>query len=133
MGKLLSESEVERFRQQGVVFPLTALTQEEVLTCRKRVESLLDESGRIPKELNAFPHILSAGQGMPVQVNERDIVDILLEPGQFSIRDVQLIHGSDPNRSNDLVLLRWVRMSECRIQLVQDARCRRARLQRFAQ
>ncbi len=35
----------------------------------------------------------------PAAFNDNDAVDLVLEPGQFSMHDVYMIHGSEPNRS----------------------------------
>jgi ectoine hydroxylase-related dioxygenase (phytanoyl-CoA dioxygenase family) len=45
-------------------------------------------------------NMLSRGQEIAVEVNEADVVDVELQPGQFSIHHVQLIHGSKPNNSD---------------------------------
>lgn len=196
----LNDSQIRDFREQGVIFPVAGLNQEQVRAYRSRVESLMEENSmRIPKDINAFPHVLfpwlnqlirhpaildavedilgpnllcwnsgffvkpagdpafvswhqdatywglshpdvvtawvaltpsnrangclrvvpgshltpvqphretrdrnnllSLGQEIQVDVNERDVVDVLLRPGQFSIHHVMLIHGSEPNRS----------------------------------
>ena len=36
---------------------------------------------------------------MPEHLNEADIVDVVLQPGQMSLHDVYMLHGSNPNRS----------------------------------
>ena len=35
-----------------------------------------------------------------MQVDEKDARDIVLEPGQFSLHHVGIVHGSDPNNSD---------------------------------
>jgi chlorinating enzyme len=44
-------------------------------------------------------NLLTRGQEVQVDVNPADAVDIELQPGEFSIHHVRLVHGSDPNNS----------------------------------
>jgi ectoine hydroxylase-related dioxygenase (phytanoyl-CoA dioxygenase family) len=43
--------------------------------------------------------LLSRGQEIQVEVDERDAVDVVLQPGRMSLHHVRLIHGSEPNRA----------------------------------
>jgi non-heme Fe2+,alpha-ketoglutarate-dependent halogenase len=45
-------------------------------------------------------NLLTRGQEVAVQVNEADAVDIELQPGEFSLHHVRLVHGSDPNNAD---------------------------------
>jgi hypothetical protein len=47
----------------------------------------------------AADNMLSRGQEISVKVDERDAVDVVLQPGQMSLHHVRLIHGSEPNRA----------------------------------
>ena len=47
----------------------------------------------------AKDNLLSRGQEVQVEVNDRLAVDVILEPGQMSLHHVRLIHGSEPNRA----------------------------------
>jgi ectoine hydroxylase-related dioxygenase (phytanoyl-CoA dioxygenase family) len=47
----------------------------------------------------AADNMLSRGQEISVKVDERDAVDVLLQPGEMSLHHVRLIHGSEPNRA----------------------------------
>lgn len=49
----------------------------------------------------AEDNLLSRGQEIEVDVDESKAVDIVLQPGEMSLHHVKLIHGSNPNRSND--------------------------------
>jgi hypothetical protein len=49
----------------------------------------------------AKDNMLSRGQEMQVDVDERKVVDIVLKPGQMSLHHVKIAHGSDPNASGD--------------------------------
>ena len=46
-------------------------------------------------------NLLSRGQEIAVAVDEKDAVDIVLAPGQFSLHHVLIFHGSGPNRGSD--------------------------------
>lgn len=52
------------------------------------------------KDTFAENNLLSRGQEVAVQVNEADAVNIELQPGEFSLHHVRLVHGSDPNRAD---------------------------------
>lgn len=45
-------------------------------------------------------NLLSRGQHVDVDVNEDDAVDVVLAPGEMSLHHTQLIHGSNPNRTD---------------------------------
>jgi hypothetical protein len=42
---------------------------------------------------------LALNQGLAEPVDEGRVVDVVLEPGQFSLHDAMLVHGSNANRS----------------------------------
>jgi chlorinating enzyme len=46
-------------------------------------------------------NLLTRGQEVGVDVDESKAVDIVLAPGQFSLHHVRLVHGSEPNASDD--------------------------------
>lgn len=46
-------------------------------------------------------NMLTRGQEVAVEVDPAKAVDIVLEPGQMSLHDIKLVHGSEPNRSGD--------------------------------
>src|SRR5882757_881264 len=59
MTKLLSESEVETYRQRGYHFPIQALSESEVAGFRKRLEDYESESGGpIKGEMRHRSHVL---------------------------------------------------------------------------
>jgi Phytanoyl-CoA dioxygenase (PhyH) len=49
----------------------------------------------------AEQNILSRGQEVAVQVDEREAVDVVLAPGQMSLHHGRVVHGSAPNQSDD--------------------------------
>lgn len=46
-------------------------------------------------------NLLTRGQEVAVEVNDADGVMVELMPGQMSLHDVRIVHGSDPNLSTD--------------------------------
>jgi non-haem Fe2+, alpha-ketoglutarate-dependent halogenase len=46
-------------------------------------------------------NLLTRGQEIAVDVDEREAVTIALEPGEMSLHHVRLVHGSPPNLSED--------------------------------
>jgi ectoine hydroxylase-related dioxygenase (phytanoyl-CoA dioxygenase family) len=45
-------------------------------------------------------NLLTRGQEISVEVDEKEAKDIILSPGQMSLHHVSLVHGSDPNTSS---------------------------------
>ena len=52
------------------------------------------------KDTFAADNLLSRGQEISVEVDERRAVTLELQPGEMSLHHVKLIHGSDPNPSD---------------------------------
>ncbi len=46
-------------------------------------------------------NLLSRGQEIAVKVDNERTVDCILNPGEMSLHHVKLVHGSEPNRSNE--------------------------------
>lgn len=46
-------------------------------------------------------NLLSRGQEIAVKVDTENTIDCILNPGEMSLHHVKLVHGSEPNRSND--------------------------------
>lgn len=46
-------------------------------------------------------NLLGRGQTVQVDVDPSDVVDVVLQPGEMSLHGVNIIHGSESNRSND--------------------------------
>ena len=51
------------------------------------------------KDTFAENNLLSRGQEIAVEVDPKDVVDVVLQPGEMSLHHVRLFHGSEPNRS----------------------------------
>ncbi len=45
-------------------------------------------------------NLLTRGQEIAVEVDENEAVALVLQPGEFSLHDVKLVHGSEPNPSS---------------------------------
>jgi len=52
------------------------------------------------KDTFASDNLLTRGQEVQVEVDESNVVDIELQPGEFSLHHVRIVHGSEPNRSD---------------------------------
>ncbi len=48
----------------------------------------------------ASGNMLSRGQEVDVEVDPTKAVDIVLQPGEFSLHHVRIVHGSEPNRAD---------------------------------
>ena len=59
--------------------------------------------GELTPHVDTFApnNMLSRGQELAVSVDETHAVDIELAPGQMSLHDVKIVHGSEPNQSDD--------------------------------
>lgn len=58
-------------------------------------------SDQIPHHDTFAPdNILSRGQEISVEVDPASAVDVVLQPGQFSLHHVRIFHGSEPNRAD---------------------------------
>jgi ectoine hydroxylase-related dioxygenase (phytanoyl-CoA dioxygenase family) len=53
------------------------------------------------KDTFAEGNLLSRGQEIEVEVDEAKAVDVVLQPGEMSLHHVKLVHGSNPNTSDD--------------------------------
>ena len=52
------------------------------------------------RETNAEHNLLTRGQEIAIEVPEEEIADISLQPGEMSLHDVRIIHGSNANPSD---------------------------------
>ena len=52
------------------------------------------------KDTFAANNLLTRGQEVQVEVNPAEAIDIELQPGEFSLHHVRLVHGSDPNNAD---------------------------------
>ena len=58
--------------------------------------------GQLPHvDTNAKDNMLTRGQVVNYPVDEARAVDVILRPGEMSLHHVRLIHGSNPNPSDD--------------------------------
>jgi hypothetical protein len=49
----------------------------------------------------AESNLLSRGQEIRVEVRQKEVVPVILRPGQMSLHHVLIFHGSEPNQSDD--------------------------------
>jgi len=87
------------------------LSSNDVVTAWVAFTPSVPESGCmrvVPRShLSQIPHtdtfgkdnLLSRGQEVAVEVDEKDAVDIVLQPGDMSLHHVLIVHGSKPNRA----------------------------------
>jgi non-haem Fe2+, alpha-ketoglutarate-dependent halogenase len=52
------------------------------------------------KDTFAANNLLTRGQEVQVDIGDQRVVDILLQPGEFSLHHVRIVHGSDPNNAD---------------------------------
>jgi phytanoyl-CoA dioxygenase PhyH len=67
-------------------------------------------------------NLLSRGQEIAVEVDERDAVDIVLAAGEMSLHHVLLVHGSRPNASGDRRIGFAIRYVPTRVRQLSDVR-----------
>jgi chlorinating enzyme len=53
------------------------------------------------RETYATNNMLSRGQEIAVEVDEKQAVDLVLNPGEMSLHHIAIVHGSGPNTSNN--------------------------------
>lgn len=59
MGKVLSDTQIARYRDRGALYPLPALSAAEAASCLARLEAIeAQRAGRLPPALNAKAHLL---------------------------------------------------------------------------
>jgi ectoine hydroxylase-related dioxygenase (phytanoyl-CoA dioxygenase family) len=87
---------------EEVVTAWVAITHSNLESgCMKVIPGTHRES-RIP-HVDTFhkDNLLTRGQEIAVEVDESRAVDVVLKPGELSLHDIKLIHGSAPNLSQD--------------------------------
>ena len=67
-------------------------------------------------------NLLSRGQEIAVEVDERAAVDIVLAPGEMSLHHVLIVHGSRPNTSGDRRIGFAIRYVPTRVKQLSDVR-----------
>lgn len=90
------------------------LNQPDVVTAWLALSPATPESGCMKMQpgshkLNQLPHVdtlakhnlLTRGQEIAVEVDEKEAQLVALQPGQFSLHHVRTVHASEPNRSGD--------------------------------
>jgi hypothetical protein len=102
MGKMLSAAAIDQYRRDGYYWPVRVVSAAHAARYRERLESAeRDLGGTLRGVYRIKPHLLSRGQELAVDVDEREAADIVLEPGEMSLHHVLIVHGSRPNASGD--------------------------------
>ena len=52
------------------------------------------------KDTFAADNLLSRGQEIQVDIDDKDAADLVLQPGEVSLHHVRIIHGSEPNNAD---------------------------------
>jgi hypothetical protein len=87
--------------QPDIVTAWVALSVSDVPNGCMRVVPGSHLKDQLPhKDTFAANNLLTRGQEVQVEVNEQDAVNILLQPGEFSLHHVRIVHGSEPNRAD---------------------------------
>jgi ectoine hydroxylase-related dioxygenase (phytanoyl-CoA dioxygenase family) len=88
--------------EPDVVTAWLALTVASVANGCMRVVPGSHLRDQIPhRDTFARDNLLSRGQEVMVEVREADTVPMPLAPGEFSLHHVRIVHGSEPNGSDD--------------------------------
>ncbi len=90
------------------------LSEPEVLTAWVALSPATLESGAMrvlpgTQKWDQIPHtdsfdeknLLTRGQAVDAEIDESHAIDLVLEPGEFSLHHVRLVHASKPNRTDD--------------------------------
>ncbi len=84
-----------------IVTAWVALSESTVANGAMRVIPGSHHLDQVPhRDTFAAHNLLSRGQEIAVEVDERQAVTLELAPGEMSLHHVRLIHGSDPNPSD---------------------------------
>jgi hypothetical protein len=84
-----------------VVTAWIALTPSLPISGCMRVVPGSHTSDQVPHhDTFARDNMLSRGQEIAVEVDPATAVDVVLQPGQFSLHHVRIFHGSEPNRAH---------------------------------
>jgi chlorinating enzyme len=69
--------------------------------CMKVIPGTHRESHMPHVETFAENNLLTRGQEVAVEVDEAKAAHLVLQPGEISLHDIKLVHGSAPNKSRD--------------------------------
>ena len=85
-----------------IITAWVAFTDSNAANGAMRVIPATHKMDQVPhRDTFAAGNLLSRGQEIEVEVNERDAAMLELAAGEMSLHHVRLIHGSDPNPSAD--------------------------------
>ena len=84
-----------------VVTAWIAFTPSEPLSgCMRVMPGTHTKDQLAHRDTFANANMLSRGQEVDVEVDPTKAVDIVLQPGEFSLHHVRIVHGSEPNRAD---------------------------------
>ena len=87
---------------EEVVTAWVALSPSNLVSgCMKVIPGTHRESHIPHVDTFAENNLLTRGQEIAVEVDESKAVNVPLQPGEMSLHDIKLVHGSAPNRSGD--------------------------------
>jgi len=87
---------------EEVVTAWVALTPSNALSGCMKVVPGSHRKAHIPHvDTFAENNLLTRGQEIAVAVDESKAVSLMLQPGEMSLHDIKLVHGSAPNESDD--------------------------------
>jgi len=87
---------------EKVVTAWVALTHSNLESgCMKAIPGTHRESQLPHTDTFHKDNLLTRGQEIAVAVDESKAVDLILRPGEMSLHDIKLVHGSAPNLSHD--------------------------------
>lgn len=87
---------------EEVVTAWVALSPSDLVSgCMKVIPGTHHDSHVPHVDTFAENNMLTRGQEIAVEVDESQAVSVMLRPGEMSLHDIKLVHGSAPNRSND--------------------------------
>lgn len=86
---------------EEVVTAWVALTPSNLVSGCMKVIPGSHKQAHVHVDTFAENNLLTRGQEIAVQVDEGKAVSMMLQPGEISLHDIKLVHGSAPNDSDD--------------------------------
>jgi ectoine hydroxylase-related dioxygenase (phytanoyl-CoA dioxygenase family) len=84
-----------------IVTAWVALSESNIANGAMRVLPGSHLKDQLPhKDTFAADNLLTRGQEVQVEVDEKKVVDMPLQPGEMSLHHVRIVHGSEPNRAD---------------------------------
>lgn len=102
-GKRLSAAQIEQYRDLGYIAEVDGLSRSSASESAGCMSVLPVSHHEQLEHIETYHEdsMLTRGQELTIDVGERTPVAMPLEPGQFSIHNGRLAHGSGPNKTDD--------------------------------